>query len=78
MAGLNGKPPTVSAKEGGRLIETAEQIGMTLLTMEQIEERGYCLRKGALPLLKRRLAAAGKEEELYDLESQCDKRGLTT
>ncbi len=77
-AGLSGAPESIPARDGARLLQAATQIGMTLLPPDEIAERGYRVREGETPVLKRRIAGTKKDEELYDLETQCEKQELTT
>lgn len=72
--GLMGEPAILDPKAAKRVIAQAKHVGMMLLSEQQIVSRGYRLKIGAIPLLKRRsLQSLDQTIDLYDLNSQCVK-----
>lgn len=71
-AGLQGTPATVSEKQSAPLLQAAGKLDMMLLEPAQITERGYRIKEGSTPVLRKRTpASAGELVDLYDLETQC-------
>jgi hypothetical protein len=76
-ASLQGTPATVSEKQSTRLIQAASKLEMTLLEPAQIAERGYQVKEGSIPVLRKATPATGQNlVDLYDLETQCVKMEL--
>jgi len=73
--GLKGQPLVVSAKESARIAKTASQVGITLLTPDEIAEQGYHLFNDAIPVVKRKGDTPGAEVPMFDRETQCEKVG---
>lgn len=70
--GLGGAPFNVGNNQILRLKKHAEAIGMELLTLEQITERGYQVKQGMTPILCSGMATH-QAEEYFDINTQCEK-----
>jgi len=70
--GLAGAPFSVGNNQISRLKKHAEYVGLELLTMQQITERGYQVKQGMVPIMR-----GGKigpqNEEYFDINTQCKK-----
>jgi len=73
--GLDGDPETVSYEEGVRIVHFAKKQGMDLVVVGHIARRGYQLRPGAIPVLRRWRPDPYENEkaDIYDLNRQCVK-----
>lgn len=72
--GIDGVPELVNDEEGRDLIRCAKKMGMELLSIHKIKDRGYQLKPGVDPVLKKYRPNQNYDYiELYDLKSQCVK-----
>ena len=73
-SGLAGEPLTINAEQTKVLIQGAKHLGVVLLSKGQIQKRGYRLKEGVKPIVKRYLPPpADRNVKLFDLKSQCVK-----
>ena len=72
--GLRGTPSTVSERESRWMTQVASQIGMQLMTLDQIRKLGYQVKNDLTPvLLKKEMADEMQSVGLYDLGTQCTR-----
>lgn len=71
--GFKGHPLTVEHEEGRQLAHQAFQIGILLLPLVEITQRGYGLRRNTVPALRRYTPDGQECVDLYDINSQCVK-----
>jgi capsular polysaccharide transport system ATP-binding protein len=77
-AGLKGETVLLGEKECELVIAHAKRIGMTLLGLGQIKKRGYILKAGSKPIL-RKIDSDTKQVMLdfFDIGSQCEIGSIT-
>jgi len=71
-----GEPATVTFQEGKKLMLLAEKEGIVLLGRKQISQKGYRIKPGELPVIRRFHRPLAKQPvELFDLNRQCEETG---
>lgn len=72
--GMKGDPVTLDEEMAARVSHRAKRIGMHLLSERQLIKRGFQIKDGAIPLLRKYTAhSMGHVLDLYDINSQCVK-----
>ncbi len=73
-AGFSGTPLSLPEVESKRIINHAKRFGMELLPSDKISERGYTLKQGAIPVLRKNPSDPDQQPlDFYDTGSQCVK-----
>lgn len=74
-AGLRGEPFIWDGFQSDMYVPYAAQLGVTLVTLTQIKQRGYRLKRGAAPVGSRSFGAPIQQwAALYVLECQAVKK----
>ncbi len=71
--GKNGSPKQVDHEEGSRIIRAAYLAGVELVGLNQIAKRGYQLKPGATPVLRKFVPERNQHADIFDLHTQCVK-----